>query len=803
MTLINKNDVNQIFAINAPAQDKPASFANYPNGWDTARSNNGRPTIRQFNFLQQRTDQNILWIHQNGAALPYDSNIEYADGAVVVKDDELQQKSGSNWNSFGGGYGQKWKANPNGYALNDRVMLDNGDIVRSTVSNNTTNPNLDMTGWVNPQQIQQELNNRFKDNSLNLDDFKNGSNTDADAFYAMLAYAKVKGIKSLNITRDITLDRKITLTQDATQWLNPINIDFHGYKVNWTGVGADNLGVGIFEVRGVPTSTTTTVTTDYAEYTSELTVADASGFAVGDWILIDSTSVALPDIYLNVIVKIESISGNVIQTDTVRRLAVRPSIAAVNITKMNVVDGFKIIGNPLATAENQTTRANGIGFIQYQYCVNSHAYVRSEKLWFKTFHSAQCSRLTVIAHGEKPAAVDGGEGYCVQLEYTTHSVVKATADQMRHCVDLTMSWHNNIVDSYDFESASASYGCHAAFEYNNHFWRCVSLRSKQYGFQFAVVTGGFADMTDQHYLHDCQVFESLRNCVTFANKGKGLYIYGGVYDGKDYSIITSNNDTFIYNARLLGGVQLATSADMYTGGKCELHNCETSIKAGTRSLNLTAGRNIKIFGGSVNGLIAALTDSVIETVNTEVICPSNTSLIGNYDTVTLKMKGGKFVIPAGATADQTNILKLIEMDGVEFVQTDAGRNNNLYGIKTALKNCTGAGRFNFNGATVKDLTIQGGDLEAVTTAALITLINFTGKFKLTGATLSASGNTLLIGTSNMVSKLQMTGNDITGVTSIPDSLVTSGIVQGNMFAGTTTLPTNGANKFVDSNIITT
>ena len=103
MTLINKNDVNQIFAINAPAQDKPASFANYPNGWDTARSNNGRPTIRQFNFLQQRTDQNILWIHQNGAALPYDSNIEYADGAVVVKDGELQQKSGSNWNSIGGG----------------------------------------------------------------------------------------------------------------------------------------------------------------------------------------------------------------------------------------------------------------------------------------------------------------------------------------------------------------------------------------------------------------------------------------------------------------------------------------------------------------------------------------------------------------------------------------------------------------------------------------------------------------------------------------------------------------------------
>lgn len=35
------------------------------------------------------------------------------------------------------------------YPLNARLMLDNGDIVKSTVPNNTANPNTDMTGWVN------------------------------------------------------------------------------------------------------------------------------------------------------------------------------------------------------------------------------------------------------------------------------------------------------------------------------------------------------------------------------------------------------------------------------------------------------------------------------------------------------------------------------------------------------------------------------------------------------------------------------------------------------------------------------
>lgn len=101
MALVEKNDIKQIFADQAPSIDKPASFANYPRGWDTSRPNNGKPTIKQFNYLQQRTDQNFLWIHQNGAALPYDATMEYAEGAPVVKEGKLQQKQGDSWVSVG------------------------------------------------------------------------------------------------------------------------------------------------------------------------------------------------------------------------------------------------------------------------------------------------------------------------------------------------------------------------------------------------------------------------------------------------------------------------------------------------------------------------------------------------------------------------------------------------------------------------------------------------------------------------------------------------------------------------------
>lgn len=94
---VNKIDPKKIFASQAPSQDVPAEFNNYERGWDESRKNNGKPTIKQFNKLQQLTDEKILWMHQNGAALPFDEKMEYAEGSVVVKDGEIKQKSGDDW----------------------------------------------------------------------------------------------------------------------------------------------------------------------------------------------------------------------------------------------------------------------------------------------------------------------------------------------------------------------------------------------------------------------------------------------------------------------------------------------------------------------------------------------------------------------------------------------------------------------------------------------------------------------------------------------------------------------------------
>lgn len=45
--------------------------------------------------------------------------------------------------------GSKWHSRVGGYQENERVVLTNGDIVKSTIDGNANDPNVNMTGWVN------------------------------------------------------------------------------------------------------------------------------------------------------------------------------------------------------------------------------------------------------------------------------------------------------------------------------------------------------------------------------------------------------------------------------------------------------------------------------------------------------------------------------------------------------------------------------------------------------------------------------------------------------------------------------
>lgn len=151
-----KIDPKVIFASDAPAIDKPPVFSDKTKGWDVARANDGRPEIKQMNKVQQDTDLKILWLNEN-AVLPYDASIDYPDGAVTIKDGSFKQLSSGSWVEFLDDFADK-DAVKRGianrydssltYNSGERVVLANGDIVKSTVDGNTNDPNVNMTGWV-------------------------------------------------------------------------------------------------------------------------------------------------------------------------------------------------------------------------------------------------------------------------------------------------------------------------------------------------------------------------------------------------------------------------------------------------------------------------------------------------------------------------------------------------------------------------------------------------------------------------------------------------------------------------------
>lgn len=70
------------------------------------------------------------------------------------------------------GYDATFAGQIGGYPLHARLQLDNGDIVKSTIPNNTNNPNVNMTGWINKDQNISYFVNGLSDLN-NIDNPKN------------------------------------------------------------------------------------------------------------------------------------------------------------------------------------------------------------------------------------------------------------------------------------------------------------------------------------------------------------------------------------------------------------------------------------------------------------------------------------------------------------------------------------------------------------------------------------------------------------------------------------------------------
>ena len=101
--------------------------------------------------------------------------------AIVNNSGETQQQINDR-------VGATWYEKSSGYDLNDRVILGNGDIVRSTVANNIVDPDVDITGWAyvskNVNSVSELLLLKGSNgNTIKLSSYYAGENKGGGSFY--------------------------------------------------------------------------------------------------------------------------------------------------------------------------------------------------------------------------------------------------------------------------------------------------------------------------------------------------------------------------------------------------------------------------------------------------------------------------------------------------------------------------------------------------------------------------------------------------------------------------------------------
>lgn len=180
--------------------------------------------------------------------------------------------------------GSKWHSRVGGYLENERVVLTNGDIVKSTIDGNVNDPNVDMTGWIGATDAAFVVDGDKTQKQINAGQLSfnaalaavamiSESNTWQqnrdiiqavnDALYLQKGGGKIQLPSGDFVLKGVLLDSNVKIQGNNTNIHHP-----------------DNYNVNIFETR------TYSTTGSCAKDSFTITVTDSSKFKVGSLIAI-------------------------------------------------------------------------------------------------------------------------------------------------------------------------------------------------------------------------------------------------------------------------------------------------------------------------------------------------------------------------------------------------------------------------------------------------------------------------------------------------------------------------------------
>lgn len=130
--------------------------------------------------------------------------------------------------------GSKWHSRVGGYLKNERVVLANGDIVKSTIDENENDPNEDMTGWVKDNSASQI----FDESGLSQQDVNDSALIKSPQLFGAKGSANNDQVAFTNLSADYAyaLGAEYTVPVWRTQATKFIG---NGTKVNLDSVNGD------------------------------------------------------------------------------------------------------------------------------------------------------------------------------------------------------------------------------------------------------------------------------------------------------------------------------------------------------------------------------------------------------------------------------------------------------------------------------------------------------------------------------------------------------------------------------------
>lgn len=257
-----------------------------------------------------------------------------------------------------------------------------------------------------------------------------------------------------------------------------------GSKVTFLGAGElSTTSKALYSVNldasGARTNETILTTTSAVSNRGDdtFTVNDASGFSLGEGMRVDKH-----------ICVVTQINGNIITTD--RTLPIREMVIGSEVSRLDIPNTGSTFEGPslIQFAPDSVTKNYGFGIIA-ALCIGikvsgMRSLYNASRLQ-EIFYCADSS----LSDGYQKFPTDnpgGGQSYAARISNGNDNVVsRIKSYKGRHCVDITFSHRNKVIDCDDFVGEFASFLTHFNGCRDNNFIRC-----NLYNCKFGVFLGG-------------------------------------------------------------------------------------------------------------------------------------------------------------------------------------------------------------------------------------------------------------------------------------------------------------------------